>query len=88
MTRETLDQLEARDDFIRRHIGPNDADVRTMLKTVGVASVEELIDNTVPAAIRDDTPLAIGNDKTERGTISYLRKMAGRNQVFASMIGM
>ena len=88
MTRETLDQLEARDDFIRRHIGPSDADVTTMLKTVGVASIDELIDNTVPAAIRDDTPLAIGNEKTERGTISYLRKMAARNQVFASMIGM
>jgi glycine dehydrogenase len=88
MTRETLEQLEARDDFIRRHIGPTEADVAKMLKTVGVGSLDELIDKTVPAAIRDRTPLAIGANKTERGTLDYLRHMAMRNKVFTSMIGM
>ncbi len=88
MTRETLDQLEARDDFIRRHIGPTEADVQTMLQAVGVGSVDELIDKTVPQAIRDRTPLAIGSNKTERGTLDYLRHMAMRNKVFTSMIGM
>jgi glycine dehydrogenase len=88
MTRETLEQLEARDDFIRRHIGPTDADVAKMLKAVGAGSLDELIDKTVPAAIRDRTPLAIGANKTERGTLDYLRHMAMRNKVFTSMIGM
>ncbi|MEK9752324.1 MAG: aminomethyl-transferring glycine dehydrogenase [Rhodospirillaceae bacterium] len=88
MTRETLEQLEARDDFIRRHIGPTEADVANMLKAVGVGSLDELIDKTVPAAIRDRTPLAIGSNKTERGTLDYLRHMAMRNKVFTSMIGM
>jgi glycine dehydrogenase len=88
MTCETLEQLEARDDFIRRHIGPTEADVANMLKAVGVGSLDELIDKTVPAAIRDRTPLAIGSNKTERGTLDYLRHMAMRNKVFTSMIGM
>ncbi len=88
MTRETLDQLEARDDFIRRHIGPTDDDVTSMLKTIGLTSLEELIDKTVPKAIRDETPLAITNTKTERGALDYLRHMASRNKVFTTMIGM
>jgi len=88
MTRETLEQLEARDDFIRRHIGPTDADIQRMLAAIGLGSIDELIDKTVPRSIRDDRPLAIDNVKTERGTLDYLREMAGRNKVFTTMIGM
>ena len=85
---ETLSLLEARDDFIRRHIGPTEEDVARMLETVGVASIDELIEKTVPVKIRDKSLLAIGTSKTERGTLDYLRQTAGRNKVFTSMIGM
>ena len=88
MPSETLTQLEARDDFIRRHIGPTEEDVARMLEVVGVASIDELIEKTVPDTIRDKSSMAIGSSKTERGTLDYLRHMASRNKVFTSMIGM
>ena len=47
----TLDQLEQRNDFIRRHIGPGDADIAAMLRTVGASSLDDLIAKTVPASI-------------------------------------
>ncbi len=88
MTAPTLSELEHRDDFIRRHIGPGEPQIKEMLDGLGLDSLDALIDKTVPANIRTDEPLKIGKNMTERGTISYLRKMAGRNQVFVSMIGM
>lgn len=88
MTRETLEQLEARDDFIRRHIGPTEDDVAVMLKSLDVSTLEELIGKIVPKSIHDESPLAIGDRKTERGTLDYLRHMANRNRVFTTMIGM
>ncbi len=88
MTRETLAQLEARDDFIRRHIGPTDEDAAAMLETLGIASVDELINKTVPKSIRDVSPLDIGDESTERGALDHLRRMANRNKAFTSMIGM
>ena len=88
MTAPTLSELEHRDDFIRRHIGPGEPQIRDMLDGLGLNTLDALIDKTVPASIRTDEPLKIGRNMTERGTLSYLRKMAGRNQVFVSMIGM
>ncbi len=88
MTAPTLSELEHRDDFIRRHIGPGEPQIKEMLDGLGLDSLDALIDKTIPASIRSDEPLKIGKNMTERGTISYLRKMAGRNQVFVSMIGM
>ncbi|MBM09734.1 MAG: glycine dehydrogenase (aminomethyl-transferring) [Magnetovibrio sp.] len=88
MPPETLVELEARDDFVSRHIGPTDDDVAHMLKTLNLCSIAELIDKTVPDTIRDREPLTIGSSKTERGTLDYLHHMASRNKVFTSMIGM
>jgi len=88
MTAPTLSELEHRDDFIRRHIGPGEPQIRDMLDGLGLDTLDALIDKTVPSSIRTDEPLKIGRNMTERGTLSYLRKMAGRNQVFVSMIGM
>jgi len=88
MAMPTLSELEHRDDFIRRHIGPGEEQISDMLNQLGLSSLDELIDKTIPANIRTDRPLKIGKNLTERGTLSYLRKMAERNQVFVSMIGM
>ncbi|MFQ5784046.1 MAG: aminomethyl-transferring glycine dehydrogenase [Alphaproteobacteria bacterium] len=87
-TRRSLDELKMRGDFIRRHIGPGDEQIAEMLATLGLDSLDEMVDKTVPAAIRSQRPLAIGAPKSERMTLSYLRKMAARNRVFISMIGM
>ena len=88
MPRATLSELESRDDFIRRHIGPGAPQVDHMLETIGAASVDDLIDKTVPKAIRSTTPLDLPPNKSERYTLSVLRQMADRNKVFVSMIGM
>ncbi|MFQ5766300.1 MAG: glycine dehydrogenase, partial [Rhodospirillales bacterium] len=88
MTRETLRELEQRDDFIRRHIGPGLDEVEAMLDAFGLDSLDQMIAETVPESIVDESPLDIGEEDTERGTISYLRRMSERNKVFVSMIGM
>jgi len=88
MPRASLSELESKDDFIRRHIGPGVSQISEMLDAVGVKSVEELISKTVPESIRLTEPLDLPPSKSERYTLSVLRKMAERNQVFVSMIGM
>ncbi|MDP6262263.1 MAG: aminomethyl-transferring glycine dehydrogenase [Rhodospirillales bacterium] len=88
MTRPTLGELEQRDDFIRRHIGPGDEQISDMLGVLGLETLDELIEKVVPESIITDEPLNIAADKTERGTLSYLRRMSERNKVFVSMIGM
>ena len=46
------------DEFLHRHLGPRPADLVSMLQTVRVGSLDELIDETVPAAIRESRPRA------------------------------
>ncbi len=88
MPNTPLSELEQKDDFIRRHIGPGEPQIEHMLSTIGVSSIDELIDKTVPASIRSDEPLNVPNSITERYTLSVLRRMSERNKVFISMIGM
>ncbi|NJM29923.1 MAG: glycine dehydrogenase (aminomethyl-transferring), partial [Rhizobiales bacterium] len=88
MTRSTLAELEPGANFIRRHIGPDDAETRTMLKEVGAKSLEDFIAKVVPEAIRVKRSLELKPAMPERTAISYLRAMADRNEVFTSMIGM
>lgn len=88
MPASALSDLEQRDDFIRRHIGPGDRQIAEMLDTLGLSSLDALIEKTVPENIVTGHSLEIGGDKTERGTLSYLRRMSERNKVFISMIGM
>ena len=87
-TRQSLAELEPGANFIRRHIGPGDTQIDDMLSDLGLASLEDLIDKAVPDTIRSDGPMNLPPAKSEREALSYLRKMAGRNRVFTSMIGM
>jgi len=86
MTRPLAD-LEQTDDFVRRHIGPDDAETAKMLEVVGVADLDDLIDRAVPASIRGGA-LDLHAPQTEAAVLARLRQMADRNQVFTSMIGM
>jgi len=83
-----LDELEDRGAFERRHIGPDEAERRTMLAALGLSSVDELIDRVVPASIRWDKPLELGEPAGEAETLARLRELAGRNRVCTSLIGM
>ena len=86
-SRRSLEDLKMRGDFIRRHIGPGENHVAEMLATLGLSSLEEMIDKTVPAAIRNERPLELDNAMSERMMLSTLRRIAARNKVFISMIG-
>ena len=83
-----LDALEMRDDFASRHIGPAPEDVESMLEVIGVPTIRDLLDRTVPASIRHDEPLALDPALTEREAVETLRAMADRNRPLVSMIGM
>ena len=87
--RLTLTDLKLRGDFIGRHIGPGEPQMAEMLNLLGLKSLDELIDKAVPKVIRsDDEPLDLPPVLTERETQAVLRRVAERNKVFISMIGM
>jgi glycine dehydrogenase len=71
----------------RRHIGPSPAEMQAMLEVVGAPSLDVLIEETVPAAIRRATPLDFGPALSERDTLHRMRQVARRNRVLTSLIG-
>ncbi len=73
--------------FAERHIGPSRRDMAAMLETVGAASLEALIEETVPGSIRERQPLPIGPGLSEREVLERLSLMAARNRVLTSLIG-
>ncbi|MBA2350995.1 MAG: aminomethyl-transferring glycine dehydrogenase [Burkholderiales bacterium] len=73
---------------MRRHIGPDEREIRIMLDHLGFASLDELVERTVPSDIRSRQPLNLAPPHSERVVESALRKMRARNQVFTTMIGM
>jgi glycine dehydrogenase len=74
-------------EFAGRHIGPNDSETKDMLKTIGVASLDELINKTVPPSIRLKKPLKIPVAQTEFAYLQELKKIAAKNKVFKTYIG-
>ncbi|WP_300318761.1 aminomethyl-transferring glycine dehydrogenase [Accumulibacter sp.] len=84
----TLAELEARDDFVQRHVGPDAGEIGAMLASIAADSLEQLVDQTVPAAIRLPSPLALAEPRPEREALEALREMASRNRVQHAMIGM
>ena len=75
------------DDFAnRRHIGPSPLEMERMFEALGVGSLDELIDQAVPASLRQAADLA-WEPMTEGAVVAELRRIGARNQVFTSMIG-
>ncbi|MFM2320709.1 MAG: aminomethyl-transferring glycine dehydrogenase, partial [Pseudomonadota bacterium] len=83
-----LSELEQRDDFIARHIGPTETDTQAMLAAVQADSLEALIKSTVPNAILSPVPLALENSCTEAEALAYLKQLAAQNKLNKSYIGM
>ena len=81
-------QLLGKEEFRGRHIGPDDAAQREMLGTLGVASLDQLIDEVVPRSIRLSSPLALGEPATELQATNELSAHALRNEIWRSFIGM
>ncbi len=80
--------LDYVDTFARRHIGPEAQDIEAMLKVVGAASLDALIEETVPAAIRSKQPLKLRPARAEYELLEELEGIAARNQVMRSCIGL
>ena len=86
--RQTLDQLTAKDEFISRHIGVDKLAQESMLSSIGATTLEELIERTVPASIRRDQLLNLGEPMREIDVLAQLRLIANKNTVRTSLIGM
>ena len=71
-----------------RHNGIQEADLPVMLEKIGVSSVDELIDKTIPANIRLQEPLALGAPMTERQFAEHIADLASQNKLYTSYIGM
>jgi len=76
------------DHFVRRHIGPRPHDVEAMLATVGVDSLDSLVDAAVPENIRLTRALDLPGGASEHEVLRALRAIASQNEVFRSYIGM
>jgi len=90
MTRTSLTQLEARDAFIARHIGPDAAEQQQMLDVLGYANRAALIDAIVPPGIRNKSALPLGQftqPLPENEALAKLKGIASKNKVLKSLIG-
>ena len=74
-------------EFTARHIGPNESETRSMLKTIGLSSIDELISKTVPDSIRLQSPLQTAGPVSEFQYLAELKKTASLNKVYRSYIG-
>lgn len=85
---QSLTQLENHQEFVQRHIGPSEQESLDMLKALGLNSLEELIEQTVPKKIQLPEPLPLPEAKSEQDALDYLKQVAQKNKVYKSYIGM
>lgn len=76
------------DKFVSRHNGPREQEVKAMLKKIGAASVDELINQTVPSNIRLKQPLRVAPAMSEYQYAKHLKALGKKNKVFRSYIGL
>ena len=76
------------DEFVDRHVGPTEPELERMLDVIGAKSLDELLDQTVPASIRSDVALDLPAARTEPEVLAALRALAARNAARTSLIGM
>ncbi len=87
-TRRTLRELQARGEFVRRHVGPSEDEVAAMLAALDLSCVDALMDEAVPPAIRTARALDLPEALSEREALERLASYAGENRPCASLIGM
>lgn len=80
--------LPTTDSFVSRHLGPDADAIQQMLAKLGLSSLEALIYQTVPSAIRLADPLNLPPAKSEYAALAQLQEIASKNQIFRSFIGM
>ena len=84
---DNIDGLFGHDEFHGRHLGPNQATEAQMLQKIGAASRQQLIQETVPAAILKNDLLKLPEPATEADALAELKAIAGQNEIWRSFIG-
>jgi glycine dehydrogenase len=74
--------------FSKRHIGPRDEDVKYMLEQMGLESLDQLIDGTIPKNIRLENPLKLEEGLSEYEYLQHIKDLGSKNKVFKSYIGL
>jgi glycine dehydrogenase len=87
-SRPSLAGLVEHDEFTRRHIGPDPADMAQMIESLGIESAAALLDETMPPSIRAGADLGLPSGVPEHVAIERLRTLAARNRRVKSLIGM
>lgn len=77
----------ASDKFVTRHNGPRDHELPQMIKVIGVDSLDQLIDKTIPQKIRLKKPLKLPEAMSEYEYLKHIRALGARNKMFRSFIG-
>ena len=85
---EAAPEISGVDVFVDRHIGPRADDQAAMLATLNYGSLAELVDAAVPAVIREAVPLTLTDALSETDALARLRELAGRNELFTSLLGL
>jgi glycine dehydrogenase len=75
------------EEFYKRHIGPNETETKEMLATVGVKSLDELIDKIIPASIRLKNELNLPEAISEYEYLQHIKEIALQNKIFKTYIG-
>ncbi len=75
------------DKFVNRHIGPRDHELPQMLKTIGVNSIDQLIEKTIPESILLEKPLRLPSPLSEFEYLNHIRSLGSKNKMFRSFIG-
>ena len=83
-----MDNKIRAEKFVDRHVGPNHEEVKEMLKDIGVNSLDQLIDETIPENIRLKEKLNLPETLSEYRLIAYLGELAKKNKILKSYIGL
>ncbi|MFT5118725.1 MAG: glycine dehydrogenase [Kiritimatiellia bacterium] len=85
---QTLQQLSHEEEFIGRHIGPNQVQTQSMLDSLGVDNLEQLMEQVVPASILKTSPLDLAPPCSEAASLQQLQSYADKNIIAKSYVGM
>ncbi|MEN0058730.1 MAG: glycine dehydrogenase (aminomethyl-transferring), partial [Bdellovibrio sp.] len=84
-----LEDFSPRNEFVPRHIGPNETDIHAMLKTLGFQTLEQMAEKVIPGAIRSTHAFTdVGPGVSEFELLQKLKQMVARNKVYKSYLGM
>ena len=76
------------DEFVERHIGPNEEEIKQMLLKIGAKSIEQLLEETIPEAIRLDENLDLPDGISEYAFSKTIQKLGRENKLFNTFIGL